>query len=181
MAGILGGRRLTAPRDAATRPTSEKVREALFSILGPVDGVVLDLYAGSGALGLEALSRGAERAVFVESRRAALASLRENIEALGQSASATVLSCPVERAGGALAALGPFSLVLADPPYALVDGEQAPRALASLCAGRLAAGARVVLEHASRTEAPALAGLTLAQSRRYGDTALSFYDPAEGG
>ena len=157
VAGRLGGRRLVAPRDRETRPTSERVREALFSILGPIEGDVLDLYAGSGALGFEALSRGASRVVFVESRRPALDALRENARVLG-----------VEPA---------VSLILADPPYALVHGGQAPRTLAALlAAGALAPGGVLVLEHASRTEPPSLEGLFLRECRRYGDTALSIYD-----
>src|SRR5262245_29771258 len=84
IAGELGGRVLKAPAGRATRPTSERVREALFSILGDVEDLaVLDLFAGSGALGLEALSRGAARAVFVEEARAALGALKKNVESLG--------------------------------------------------------------------------------------------------
>jgi 16S rRNA (guanine966-N2)-methyltransferase len=178
VAGRLGGRRLVAPRDSETRPTSERVREALFSILGPIEGEVLDLYAGSGALGFEALSRGASRVVFVESRRPALDALRENARALGVEPAVSLIPRPVERASPG----GPFSLILADPPYALVHGGQAPRVLgALLAAGALAPGGVLVLEHASRTEPPPLEGLFLRECRRYGDTALSIHDaPAPG-
>jgi len=168
-----------APRDQATRPTSEKVREALFAILGHPGEQVLDVYAGSGALGFEALSRGAQRVVFVESRRPALDALRENTGALGVGEVATTVPRPAERALASLAPLGPFSLILADPPYAMIDDGQAPRALSALCgAGLLAPGGVLVVEHASRSAVPALAGLELRDSRRYGDTSLSFYGPA---
>ncbi len=173
VAGRLGGRRLVAPRDSDTRPTSERVREALFSILGPIEGAVLDLYAGSGALGFEALSRGAQRVVFVENRKPALEALRENARALGVEASVTLLPRPVERAP----VEGSFSLILADPPYALVESGQATRALASLlAAGALAPGGVLVLEHATRTSPPDFPGLSLRECRRYGDTSLSIHD-----
>ena len=172
IAGRLGGRRLAAPRGLATRPTSDRVREALFSALGDVRGArVLDLYAGTGALGIEALSRGATQATFVESARAALAALRENLAALGLEASARVVAQPVARAVPGLS--GPFDLVFADPPYAAIaEVSAAIAALAPVLEGE----ARVVVEHASRDEAPALAGLTARPSRAYGDTSVTIYD-----
>jgi 16S rRNA (guanine966-N2)-methyltransferase len=174
IAGRLGGRRLSAPRGLATRPTSDRVREALFSALGDVRGArVLDLYAGTGALGIEALSRGAAHATFVESARPALAALRENLAALGIEGDARVLSQPVARALPALA--GPFDLVFADPPYAALA--EVPVALEAL---RPALGeeARVVVEHASRDAAPAIGGLIPRPSRVYGDTAVTIYETA---
>ncbi len=176
VAGALGGRRLVAPRDQATRPTSEKVREALFSILGPISGAkVLDLYAGTGALGLEALSRGAARVVFVEGRRPALASLQENLTSLGIAANTAVIGRPVERCRGSLTAHYPFDLVLADPPYADIVGGQALRAVEGLLDGLLAPGGRLVVEHSSQGEAPEITGLERRDTRRYGDTSLSFF------
>jgi 16S rRNA (guanine(966)-N(2))-methyltransferase RsmD len=176
VAGALGGRRLVAPKDQATRPTSEKVREALFSILGPIGGAkVLDLYAGTGALGLEALSRGASQVVFVEERRPALVSLAENLAALGVGAETLVVSRPVERCRASIAAHFPFDLVLADPPYADIVGGQAIRAVEGLLEGLLAPGGRLVVEHSSQGEAPSLAGLARRETRRYGDTCLSFF------
>jgi 16S rRNA (guanine966-N2)-methyltransferase len=172
IAGRLGGRRLSAPRGLATRPTSDRVREALFSALGDVQGArVLDLYAGTGALGIEALSRGAAQATFVESARPALAALRENLAALGIEGAARVLSQPVARALAGLA--GPFDLVFADPPYAALA--EVPAALEALRPA-LGEGARVVVEHASRDAAPAILGLTPRPSRVYGDTAVTIYD-----
>ncbi len=174
IAGALGGRRLVAPPGRATRPTSDRVREALFSVLGDVsDAQVLDLYAGTGALGIEALSRGARRAVFVENGRPALAVLRENLASLDLGAASRVVAQPVLRALEGLAAEGPFDLVLLDPPYAALA--EAGRVLAAL-PGKLAAPeGRVVLEHASRDAPPVIAGLSLAFTRAYGDTAIALY------
>jgi 16S rRNA (guanine966-N2)-methyltransferase len=172
IAGRLGGRRLIAPPGLATRPTGDRVREALFSMLGDVGGaVVLDLYAGTGALGIEALSRGAAHATFVESARPALAALRANLAALGLEASARVVSQPVGRAVKVLS--GPFDLVLADPPYAAIA--EVPAVLVALRTA-LAPGVRVVVEHASRDAAPPVAGLTARPSRVYGDTSVTVYD-----
>jgi 16S rRNA (guanine966-N2)-methyltransferase len=179
--GRLGGRRLVAPHDAATRPTADRVREALFSILGPLDGErVLDLYAGTGALALEALSRGALSAVLVESRKQALDAMDANVAALGASSEVVIVRRPVERARQQLVGLGPFELVFCDPPYAAVESGQALRALEGLL-DLLAPGGRLILEHGSASRAPALAGLEPPDSRRYGDTTLSFYDAPAGG
>lgn len=125
IAGRFGGRRLAAPRGAATRPTADRVREALFSMLGSLDGAsVLDLFAGTGALGIEALSRGAAQAVFVERDRLALSALRANLAALGLGAEGGEPQVQV-RARDAVAALGgaieqgeTYDLVFLDPPYA---------------------------------------------------------------
>jgi 16S rRNA (guanine966-N2)-methyltransferase len=156
------------------------VREALFSILGPLqDARVLDLYAGTGALGIEALSRGAARATFVEHARPALVALRDNLRALALEAQAQVVPKRVERV-----LLTPpweeaaFDLAFADPPYEVVRGGRFAE-LAKLERCRLArsvrAGGRMVLEHAA-TDVPAeLAGLRFLETRRYGDTAVSFY------
>lgn len=172
IAGRLGGRRLSAPRGMATRPTSDRVREALFSALGDVSGAeVLDLYAGTGALGIEALSRGAARATFVENARPALAALRENLDTLGLAGSAHVVSKAVKSAAGSLP--GPFDLVFADPPYAAV-GEIV--AVIAALRPALAPGARVVVEHASRDAAPDLDGLSPRPTRNYGDTAVTVYE-----
>lgn len=175
IAGALGGRSLVAPKGHATRPTSDRVREALFSMLGDVSGAaVLDLYAGTGALGIEALSRGATRAVFVENARPALEALRRNVETLGLRASSVVLTTPVVRAVRGLSPRDPFDLVLVDPPYAQLA--EAVQALELLVAQRLCSEeARIVLEHATRDAAPELKGVKCQATRRYGDTSLSFY------
>src|SRR3984893_15924457 len=118
--GIYRSRALHAPRGLATRPTSDRVREALFGILsaaGAVEGArVLDLYAGTGALALEALSRGASRAILVESSRNALAALRANVTSLGLEKRTWIAATDVGRAARRLADKGPFDLVFADPP-----------------------------------------------------------------
>ncbi|WP_437926623.1 16S rRNA (guanine(966)-N(2))-methyltransferase RsmD [Sorangium sp. So ce291] len=176
IAGRLGGRRLAAPRGEGTRPTADRVREALFSSLGDVTGaLVCDLYAGTGALGIEALSRGARRAVFVESGRPALATLRENLAALGLDEAARVVPLPVERALELLRDEGPFDLALLDPPYAALAKAAAAAARLAGPLGLLAPAGRLVLEHARRDPSPEIAGLTCAALRTYGDTAVSFY------
>ncbi|MFO0551515.1 MAG: 16S rRNA (guanine(966)-N(2))-methyltransferase RsmD [Polyangiaceae bacterium] len=179
MAGRLGGRRLRAPGGQGTRPTADRVRESLFSILGAVDGErVLDLFAGTGALGIEALSRGALSVTFVESARPALAVLRENLRDLAlESPQAIVLATPVERSMRR-DRLGEhaFELVLADPPYATL--EVAVHALEKLAADELvAASARAALEHDARDE-PTCEGWSLVDRRSYGTAAVSFFDRA---
>ncbi|WP_437876060.1 16S rRNA (guanine(966)-N(2))-methyltransferase RsmD [Sorangium sp. So ce513] len=176
IAGRLGGRRLAAPRGEGTRPTADRVREALFSSLGDVTGaLVCDLYAGTGALGIEALSRGARRAVFVENGRPALATLRENLAALGLDEAARVVPLPVERALDLLRDEGPFDLALLDPPYATLARAAAAAARLAGPLGLLAPAGRLVLEHARRDPSPEIPGLTCAAVRTYGDTAVSFY------
>jgi len=184
---ITGGthrsRAIRAPRGPATRPTSDRVREALFGILesaGVVRGArVLDLYAGTGALGLEALSRGAVRAILVESSREALAAARDNVASLGLGGLARVLAADARDAVRRLEGERPFDLVLADPPWALVDTGEALRVLGDLARSPLLAeDSLVVLEHSSRTPPPEVEGLSKEQERRYGDAALTFYKPA---
>lgn len=175
IAGTLGGRSLVAPKGQATRPTSDRVREALFSMLGDVtDTSVLDLYAGTGALGIEALSRGAARAVFVENARPALDALRRNLDSLNLRQTTSVISSPVAKAIRSLTANTRFDLVLVDPPYAdLDDAVEVVEALVR--AGHCAENVRVVLEHASRDSGPEIKGLEFEMTRRYGDTSVSFY------
>ena len=169
------GRRLIAPRGGETRPTAAKVREAIFNILGPPpEGSVLDLYAGTGALGLEALSRGANRVVFVEREAAPLAALRRNIKELGFDDRATVLASDVRSGLRRLAGKGNrFSWIFLDPPYAKeTDGVLAELSGSDL----LATCAVVVLEHDRRHRPPESVGcLFLTDRREYGDTELSFF------
>jgi 16S rRNA (guanine966-N2)-methyltransferase len=178
--GTLRSRTLRAPRGTATRPTTDRAREALFNILGSesrIEGArVLDLYAGTGALAIEALSRGAAHATFVESARAALAVLRSNISALGLIGQASVVSGDVRSVKSRVAHDGPFDIIFADPPWALVDTGEAAEALVEVVAiGALAEGGVVVLEHAARSTPPGLEGLELRERRRFGDTAIAFY------
>jgi len=168
------GRRLFAPRGSRTRPTASKVREALFNILGPPPGPVLDLYAGSGALGLEALSRGAPSAVFVERDGNALSALRRNLRESGVEDRATVLGSDVRGALRKLATTDRhFSWVFLDPPYI----KETDGVLAELSGGDLlTACAVVIVEHDKRHPSPASIGcLFLTDWRQYGDTELSFY------
>lgn len=175
--GRLGGRTLKAPRGNATRPTTDRVRESLFQILGDLDGLaVADLYAGTGALGIEALSRGARTVTFVESQRAAAKVLCENLSALGLTAVSHVLVQPVERAAESLRAHAPYDLVLADPPWAELE-----RAMLTLCkllpALAVPPGGRVVVEHSARDALAVPAGfpLVLTDARAWGDTAVSMF------
>jgi 16S rRNA (guanine(966)-N(2))-methyltransferase RsmD len=180
IAGAFKGRRL-APVKGRIRPTAAKVREAVFSILGPaVVGLrVLDLFAGTGALGIEALSRGAATAVFVEDHPESLKVLRRNLEDLGLADRNTVWPLPVTAALKQLAGRGEsFGLAFLDPPYGGGDAVAALTALAEL--PLLAPGARVVVEHSRRESLPeACGGLTRLTVRRYGDTQVAFYLMAE--
>jgi len=178
IAGTSGGRRLLVPAGALTRPTSDRVREALFSRLEHLhwlDGTaVLDLFAGSGALGLEAASRGARSVVLVEQAPAALRALRSNV---------TTLALPDVRAVGdsvqrfldsADPGLGPFDLVLADPPYPEPE-QRIARVLQAVAERWLTDDALVVLERSTRSPEPTWPdGLQRTDQRRYGETTLWF-------
>lgn len=172
IAGAAGGRPLRTPPGSGTRPTSDRVREALFSALDARDvlagATVLDLYAGSGALGLEAASRGAGAVTLVESDRRAAAVIGANVRSLGLRA--RVVTQTVERflAGPPT----PHDLVLLDPPYPLTE-EQLGDVLAALAAGWLAAGAVVVVERSKRSPEPTWpAGLERTAEKAYGETTL---------
>jgi 16S rRNA (guanine966-N2)-methyltransferase len=177
VAGQFGGRQLVAPAGDRTRPTAARAREALFAILSDVSAErVLDLYAGSGALGFEALSRGAEQLVLVEASKAAQHAIRSNVAALGLEARATLLPLRSEASLKALERLGPFSLVFADPPWA--DSQAALRVLENLAASTLLdPAARLVLEHAARTPPTPKPGSRLwpTDTRRWGDTAVTIF------
>lgn len=176
--GELSGRVLLAPRGKGTRPTAGRVREAMFAALEPLAGlVVFDLYAGSGALAIEALSRGAERAVAVENDPSALAMLRRNLRALALEERCVVIPRPIERARARLERHGPADLVLVDPPYRDVASGALVVVLGAILAEALLVreGARLVIEHAARDVAPSLERARLLRTRRYGDTAVSFH------
>ena len=174
VAGVAGGRRLSVPTGRDTRPTSERAREGLFSTLDALqvlaEGQFLDLYAGSGAVGLEALSRGASAATFVEHDAEALRCLRRNVDTLGLPG-AHVIADRVERWAEHLPPEATYNLAYADPPYALPASELG-RLLQRL-AGALSADAVVVVERASRDQPWTWPEPFQAlQSRRYGDTTL---------
>jgi 16S rRNA (guanine966-N2)-methyltransferase len=170
VAGAWRGRRLVAPAGRDTRPTSDRVREAVFSILGPIDAaVVLDLFAGSGALAFEALSRGAARATLVERAPAAIRAIEANVQAL--CADVDLRRRDVRAfVRDASAAGGPYDLVFLDPPYRDAAGLGPQLDLTPL----LAPGARVVSE-SDRREPLALPGLAVADERRYGDTLIRIH------
>ena len=168
IAGTLGGRRLRAPAGDATRPTSDRVREAIFNILGPPDGArVLDLFAGAGGLGIEALSRGAGSAVFVERGAQALAAIERNLAAVGVEA--TVVRQDVLRF--LARADGAFDLVFCDPPYDSAAGLAGPLAehLPAFCAE----DARIVTESDKRN--PLVLPFPLLVERTYGDTRIAIH------
>ena len=172
IAGIYGGRRLQAPPGTDTRPTADRVREALFSILGDRvrDARVLDLFAGSGALGIEALSRGAATATFVDNAAPAIRALTTNLETLG--ADATVVRAEARRfLGGASRSGRSYDLVFLDPPYRLDDA--LARALPAAVKAVLAPGATVVSE--SDRRAPLEIDLPIDDERRYGDTLIRIH------
>lgn len=170
VAGELRGRRLHVPAGGATRPTADRVREALFSILGDVSGLrALDLFAGSGALGIEALSRGASEAVFVDSGHRAVTAIRRNLDELGLSAAihrreavAWLGACPRDPA---------FDLVFCDPPYD--SAGRLAGSLAERLPAILADDARIVTESDKRT--PLELPFPLLRERAYGDTRIAVH------
>jgi 16S rRNA (guanine966-N2)-methyltransferase len=173
VAGSRKGARIFAPRGLDTRPTGDRVREAVFNLVGPVDGAtVLDLYAGSGAMGLEALSRGAENAVFVESDREACRTIKRNLDKLGldsaQVACSDVLRFLVSESRR-------FDLILVDPPYDVV--ESVAVRLAVYLPAVLAENGLVALESSSRDE-PELPPLEIRTSRRYGSARVTLFEAA---
>jgi 16S rRNA (guanine966-N2)-methyltransferase len=173
--GEAKGRNLKGPARSGTRPTSDLVREAIFELLASHKaqmGSVLDLYAGTGALGIEALSRGADRGDFVEADAKACEVIRENITRTGMLDRAKVYPLAVAKALNRLR--GPYDLVVADPPY---EYDRAEAELANLIEqGLLADGGTLVVEHSKRKDWPEeLGGRAQLLSRRYGDTKVTFY------
>jgi 16S rRNA (guanine966-N2)-methyltransferase len=179
IAGEARGLRLVAPRDAATRPVADRVKETCFAILADrvVDASVVDLYAGSGALGIEALSRGATSCVFVERGREALAAIRQNLAQTGFTDRAELVGVDVSRFL-ASAAEPRYDLAFLDPPYA----ERAILAPLARLLPSLKMGATVAVKHFWRTAVPEPEGLSRWRERRFGETTLTFLersDPAE--
>ncbi len=176
--GRFRGRSIGAPPGTLTRPTSDRVRESLFNILAHgvegfgIEGArVLDLFAGSGALGLEALSRGAAYCLFVEDNADARGAIRENIEALGLTGASKLWRRDATKLGPA-APMQPFQLLFADPPYGKGLGEQALGAAAEGC--WLSPGAVCVLEERADVAVALPAAFAPLEVRTYGDTALHF-------
>lgn len=178
IAGEFRRRTLSTPPGTTTRPTTDRVREALFAHLelARLDGGfhgrrVLDLFAGSGALGLEALSRGAAFVTAVERDRNAVRAIRDNVRALGCGDRYTLHALPLRAALRRLAEAGPFDVVFADPPYSIIGIDEWIQSLADVIAPRC----HVVYEHAAETVAPALPTFEGPAVRRFGDTSVSLY------
>ena len=183
IAGSARGLRLRAPGEG-TRPLADRVKQTLFAILEPdlIDAVVLDLFAGSGAGGIEALSRGAARAVFVEHDQNAARTIAENLDSTHLAERAGVVrSDAIAYLRDRALSDGPFDVVLVDPPYsetALMDGALA--CLGAADRGLLTADAWVIAKHFWRTPPPDAVGLLASvRTRRFGETALTFYRPSE--
>lgn len=177
--GELGGRRLRAPAGLATRPTTDKVRQALFNILAHRDlgrftlqnASVIDLFAGTGALGIEAVSRGALHCLFIEESAEGRGLIRTNVEAFGLSGRTKIFRRDATRLGEA-GTLQPFDIIFADPPYAKGLGEKA--LTAALEGGWLKRGALCIVEESAATPFQPPAGFTLEDRRDYGDTSVAF-------
>jgi 16S rRNA (guanine966-N2)-methyltransferase len=179
ISGSLRGRKLRAVPDQGVRPTSDRVREALFSRLGPLQGEqVLDLYAGTGALGFEALSRGAASVVFVEWAAAPFAVLQGNVSDLGVEESTEIYRAKAEVALRRLsAAQRRFDLVFIDPPYA---SDEAESSLLALVEGSLLSPQAQVVVESSKHHLPApVPGLSMLDERSYGDTVITRWRPEE--
>jgi 16S rRNA (guanine966-N2)-methyltransferase len=177
IAGVHGGRRLAAPAGATTRPTSDRVREAFFSALESMTDLsgarFADLFAGSGAIGLEAISRGAAYALLVESDARAARVIRDNIVALRAGSAARLVTGKVAQVVAAPPDAGPYGIVFADPPYAVTDSELTEMQEMLLANGWLAPDAVVIVERATRGGALTwVDGVTADRSRRYGETTL---------
>jgi 16S rRNA (guanine966-N2)-methyltransferase len=173
--GTHRGRKLIAPKGNETRPTSDLVREALFDILGPaVEGArFLDAYAGTGAVGIEAVSRGAREVVLVENHRKALETIRKNLETTG--AEARIITAEASRAFARLAGEGiAFDIVFLDPPYDRA-AEALEAAARHVPEGLLAPEGVLILEHGVQHGPATPPGLELCDKRRYGETGLSFF------
>jgi 16S rRNA (guanine(966)-N(2))-methyltransferase RsmD len=180
IAGIYKGRRLKAPAWDGLRPTSDKLRETLFNILAPrLSGArVVDVYAGTGALGIEALSRGADKVTFIERDRRAQALIEDNLAHCGITTSYTIIRTDALRAlgmPGGRASSEPADIILLDPPYEESESEVA--GVLAAAGERVAAGGVAVLEHPRRRAAPETAG-RLGRTREVvsGNSALAFYE-----
>lgn len=173
IAGTHKGRTLKAPTWTGLRPTSDRLRETLFNILAPrlAEARVLDVCAGTGAVALEALSRGARVAVCIDDDRRAVRLLEANRGVVGEEARCMIVRGEAKRVLGGPVPGGPFDIVFADPPYDYVDLDD----LVTAAASHLAEGGLLVLEHASRRTSPLLHGAPPSRTVRAGDSTLAFY------
>lgn len=172
--GMARGQRLIGPRSTGTRPTSDLVREALFDVIGPsVAGTgFLDLYAGTGAVGIEALSRGARRAVFVEKNRRQVEVIRDNLARTRLAGRAEILPLDVARALAELANDGQeFEFVFMDPPYR----DPALPEVVAMAGGAVAQDGWLLVEHSHGTELPPPPGFGIVRRLRYGDTGITIF------
>lgn len=177
ISGTLKGRRLVCPPGLATRPTADRIKESIFNILSGrlQEKRVLDLFAGTGALGIEALSRGAAFAVFIDQAKAAMDAIQRNIRAFGLEGRSRIIRWNIRKNLNCLRSTRSFDLVFMDPPYTT---DAVNPVLTSLAAcGALCSGARIVIEHSDQ-ESIALPTdtLVLADQRRFGKTLVSFVD-----
>jgi 16S rRNA (guanine966-N2)-methyltransferase len=176
IAGQWKGRRLQGPRSPLVRPTSDRLRETLFNVMTTrIDGArVLDAYAGTGAMGLEALSRGARHVTFVERDRQVICGLEDNIQACGATEACAIIRDDFLAMAPRQPPVGPFDVVMADPPYDESDLD----AVVEMAAGWLAPDGRLVLEHSRRrTTREQVTGARRYRVLTAGDSALSFYAP----
>lgn len=173
IAGTNKGRGLKAPKWEGLRPTSDKLRETLFNLLSPhvADARVLDVFAGTGAIALEALSRGAAAATCVEHDRRAAQLIEQNRALCGEENRCAIIRDAAERALARPIPGGPFDIIVLDPPYDYPALETAVREAAA----QRSSGAVLVLEHASRVAPPSADGLAVIRTVKSGDSALSFY------
>ena len=179
--GSLRGRTLVTPSSSAIRPTSDRTRESVFNVLaharegGLAGARVLDLFAGTGALGIEALSRGASACLFVEDAAEARGIIRDNIEAFGLTGIAKIFRRDATNLGD-VGTMQPYDIVFADPPYAKQLGEKA--IASALSGGWLNPGARIVVEESASAPFEVPQGFALADERTYGETLIRFLDLA---
>ena len=176
IAGSFKGRRLKAPSWDGLRPTSDKLRETLFNILAPrIDGAhVLDVFAGTGAIGLESISRGAAHAVFIEHDRRAAALIASNVELCGAQNRCVIIRDRAEHALQTPLVHAPFAVIVLDPPY---DFEPLSTVVEA-AARHLAPDGLLILEHAFRRAAPAATGVRVTRTVRSGDSALTLFERA---
>ena len=177
IAGEAKGRRLVAPKGYDIRPTADRVKESIYNILGtaPQGALVLDLFAGSGNLGIEALSRGASKAYFIDSKRQAIELIRKNLEVTGLAERAEIIQSEAERIIPRLSEMGAaFDLIFLDPPYR-ISVSQVGAVIEKLASCCMNDGAMLVYEHDSKVNPLEIVGLAFISTRSYGDTAVSFY------